>query len=113
VVYALLYHGTVIHNFIGRVSQANQLKDALDVGSSRVRAIADRVSKASLQNQDGFALPSSAMPAPGQTAETAASSAVDLESEMTNLADAQLRYETTSKLLSKAYAQIRASMRDK
>ena len=93
------------------MSSANQLKSALDVGSQRVRAIADRVSKASLQNQDGFALPGAAMPEPGQAA--AASSAVDLESEMTNLADAQLRFEATSKLLTKAYANIRTSMRDK
>ena len=110
-VWALLYPRPVIHNFIGRVSSANQLKSALDVGSQRVRAIADRVSQAALQNQDGFALPSSAMPEPGQ--EAVASSAVDLESEMTNLADAQLRYEATSKLLSKAYAQVRTSMRDR
>jgi len=108
-VYALPYRGTVIHGFIGRVSSANQLKEALDVGSQRVRAIADRVSKASLQNQDGFVLPSASMPAPGTAG--APSSGVDLENEMTNLADAELRYEATSKLLAKAYEQIRASLK--
>jgi flagellar basal body rod protein FlgB len=99
------------NGFIGRVTSANQLKDALDVGSARVRAIADRVSKASLQNQDGFALP--AIPAPGQNAAGAASEAsgVDLETEMTNLADAQLRYEATAKLLAKAYEQVRTSIK--
>lgn len=109
------YQWAVSYGFIGRVSSANQLKDALDVGSQRVRAIADRVSKASLQNQDGFALP--AIPTPGTPAaaeaEAGSGSGVDLETEMTNLADAQLRYEATSKLLSKAYEQIRTSMRDK
>lgn len=101
--------GAVINGFINRVSSVSQLKDALDVQSQRVRSIADRVSKASVQNQDGFALPNpaAAMPAPGS------SSNVDIESEMTNLADAQLRYEATSKLLSTAYAQIRTSLRDK
>ena len=56
----------MMNGFIGRVTPAGLLKDALDVGSQRVRAIADRVSKASLQNQDGFALP--AVPAPGAEA---------------------------------------------
>ncbi|MGI8546786.1 MAG: hypothetical protein ACR2M1_05540 [Gemmatimonadaceae bacterium] len=102
----------MISGFIGRVSSAGQLRDALDVGSQRVRAIADRVSKASLQNQDGFALPGGATGQPG-TSGTTGESGVDLESEMTSLADEQLRYEATSKLLSKAYAQIRTSMRDK
>jgi flagellar basal body rod protein FlgB len=104
----------VSYGFIGRVSSANQLKEALDMGSQRVRAIADRVSKASLQNQDGFALPNASMPAPGQAAQPGATaSGIDIETEMTNLADAQLRFEATSKLLSKAYAQIRTSLRDR
>ncbi|MGI9089631.1 MAG: hypothetical protein ACR2GG_00860 [Gemmatimonadaceae bacterium] len=101
----------MMSGFIGRVSSVGQLRDALDVGSQRVRSIADRVSKASLQNQDGFALPGTGG-ATGQPGSTGASG-VDLESEMTNLADEQLRYEATSKLLAKAYAQIRTSMRDK
>ncbi len=112
VVSPLLYHVSgMLNGFIGRVSSVAQLKDALDVGSARVRAIADRVSRASLQNQDGFTLPS----APGAAGQAGAASAggVDLESEMTNLADEQLRYEATSKLLSKAYAQIRTAMQDK
>lgn len=108
----LLYHASEMMNgFIGRVSSAQQLKDALDVGSQRVRAIADRVSKASLQNQDGFALP-----APGSAVaqpSAAGSGGVDIENEMTNLADEQLRYDATTKLLAKAYAQIRTSMSEK
>jgi flagellar basal body rod protein FlgB len=99
----------VINGFINRVSSVSQLKDALDVQSQRVRSIADRVSKASMQNQDGFALPNpgASMPAPGTAPD------VDIESEMTNLADAQLRFEATSKLLSTAYAQIRTAIQDK
>jgi len=92
--------------FISRVVPAAELKDALDVGSQRVRAIADRVSKASLQNQDGFALPGTA----GATG-AAATSGVDIETEMINLADEQLRYEATSKLLSKAYDQVRTALK--
>ena len=95
----------MITGFIGRVTAAGELKDALDIGSQRVRAIADRVSKASLMNQDGFALPGT----PGATGTT--SSGVDIETEMVNLADEQLRYEATSKLLSKAYEQVRTALK--
>lgn len=101
----------MMNGFIGRVTPAGLLKDALDVGSQRVRAIADRVSKASLQNQDGFALP--AVPAPGAEAAGAggAGGGVDLETEMTSLADEQLRFEATAKLLAKAYEQVRTSLK--
>ena len=86
---------------------AGELKDALDVGTQRVRAIADRVSKASLQNQDGFALPGTA----GANGLPTSSSGVDIETEMISLADEQLRYEATSKLLSKAYDQVRTALK--
>lgn len=75
----------MISGFIGRVSSAGQLKDALDVGSQRVRAIADRVSRASLQNQDGFALPN--LPGAAGQAGATTTGGVDIESEMTHLAD--------------------------
>lgn len=84
-----------------------ELKDALDVGTQRVRAIADRVSKASLQNQDGFALPGTI----GANGLPTNSSGVDIETEMISLADEQLRYEATSKLLSKAYDQVRTALK--
>lgn len=105
----------MINGFIDRVSSAGQLKDALDVGSQRLRGIADRVSKASLQNQDGFALPGEASGQPNSAGPdgSAGASGVDLESEMTDLADAQIRFEATSKLLSKAYEQVRSSLQDK
>ena len=93
--------------FISRVVPASELKDALDVGSQRVRAIADRVSKASLQNQDGFALHGTS----GANGAAAGTSGVDIETEMINLADEQLRYEATSKLLSKAYDQVRTALK--
>lgn len=101
----------MITGFIGRVTPAAELKDALDVGTQRVRAIADRVSKSSLLNQDGFALPG--MPAANGAANGAAmtSAGVDIETEMVNLADEQLRYEATSKLLAKAYDQVRTALK--
>jgi hypothetical protein len=97
----------MITGFISRVVPAGELKEALDIGTQRVRAIADRVSKASLQNQDGFALPGT----PGASGAVAPSSGVDLETEMISLADEQLRYEATSKLLSKAYDQVRTALK--
>jgi len=97
----------MITGFISRVVPAGELKDALDIGTQRVRAIADRVSKASLQNQDGFALPGTA----GANGAVSASSGVDIETEMISLADEQLRYEATSKLLSKAYDQVRTALK--
>jgi len=97
----------MITGFISRVVPAAELKDALDIGTQRVRAIADRVSTASLQNQDGFALPGT----PGASGAVTNSSGVDIESEMISLADEQLRYEATSKLLSKAYDQVRTALK--
>ncbi len=97
----------MINGFIGRVTPAGELKDALDIGTQRVRAIADRVSKASLLNQDGFALPGSA----AVNGAVMTSAGVDIETEMINLADEQLRYEATSKLLAKAYDQVRTALK--
>lgn len=99
----------MLYGFIGRVSPANQLKDALDIGSQRVRVIADRVAKASMKGADGFALPAENAVA-GSTEQ---GEPVDLEAEMVSLADEQLRFESTAKLLQKAYEQIRASMRER
>ncbi len=95
--------------FIGRVSSANHLKAALDVSSQRTRVIADRVARASLQQPNGgFALPVENAPAgsPEQ-------GPIDLEAEMVSLADEQLRYEATARLLQKTYQGIRNSLRDR
>jgi len=100
----------MIHGFFGRVSAANQLKGALDVGSSRTRAIADRVAKATMNNADGFAMPD----ANGQVGDVPqVGEPVDLEAEMVSLADQQLRFEATARLLQKAYEQVRMSIRER
>jgi hypothetical protein len=93
----------MLFGFINRVSPALQLKQGLDASTERTRAIADRVAKATLGNADGFALPAGPGVAPGQ--------AVDLEKEMTNLADEQLHYQATAKLLEKTYEQLRSSLK--
>jgi len=98
----------VLFGIIGRTTNANDLKDALDLSAQRTRMIASRVSQASLNNGSGFALPVD--PATGQPA---AGGDVDMEAEMTSLADEQVRYDATEKLLEKAYAQLRTSYKDK
>lgn len=97
----------MLFGVIGRTTNANDLKDALDLSAQRTRAIASRVAQASLQNGNGFALPVD--PTTGKPAE---GDAVDLEVEMTSLADEQVRYDATEKLLEKMYAQLRTSMKN-
>jgi flagellar basal body rod protein FlgB len=96
----------VFFGIIGRTTNANDLKDALDLSAQRTRAIASRVAQSSVNGNNGFALP-----VDPKTGAPVASDDVDLEQEMTSLADEQLRYETTEKLLEKTYAQLRASMK--
>ena len=95
----------MLFGIIGRTTNANDLKDALDLSAMRTRGIASRVAQASLNGGNGFALPVD--PATGQPA---AGDPVDLEAEMTSLADEQVRYEATEKLLEKAYAQLRTAI---
>jgi flagellar basal body rod protein FlgB len=96
----------MLYGFIGRVSAANQLKEGLDTGVERTRLIADRVSKATLANRDGFAIPlENAEPGSNEDG------LVDLESEMVSLADEQIRFEATARLLEKAYQRVRSSIR--
>jgi hypothetical protein len=92
----------MLFGFFNRVSGAPQLKDALDVSAQRVRAIAQRVSAASVQGQQGFQLPDGTTGAP-----------IDLEAEMTSLADEQLRQEATLKLLEGTYTRLRMSIRER
>jgi flagellar basal body rod protein FlgB len=100
----------MLFGFINRVSSAASLREGLDASSARARGIADRVAKASMQNADGFALAAT-------TAESAQGAQpgppVDLEAEMVSLADEQLRYEATAKLLEKTYQKLRMSIRDR
>ena len=94
----------MLFGFFGRVSNAPQLRDGLDASAQRVRGIAQRVAGATLANGSGFAVP-------GESG--AESTAVNLEQEMTSLADEQYRYEATAKLLEKAYQKIRISIRER
>jgi hypothetical protein len=104
----------MLYGFFNRVAGTVPLRESLDASSQRTRLIADRVAKATLQNQgppvqgqDGFALP-----APLADPASGGEGPIDLESEMVSLADEQLHFETTARLLQRAYQQIRASLRD-
>jgi hypothetical protein len=101
---------SMLFGFINRVSGAAQLRQGLDTSAARTRGIADRVAKASLGNGDGFALPE---PGAVNAGAAPAQAGVDVESEMVSLADEQLRYEATAKLLEKTYAQLRTTIRDR
>jgi hypothetical protein len=104
------HHGTaMLYGFIGRVSAANDLKQGLDVSGQRARMIADRVAKATMAGADGFATRLDGL----RGAVPDADEPVDLEAEMVSLADEQLRYEATARLLQKAYQNIRTSLRDR
>ncbi|HEY4219218.1 MAG TPA: hypothetical protein VGM67_18875 [Gemmatimonadaceae bacterium] len=92
-------------NVIGRTTNANDLKDALDLSAQRTRAIASRVAQATIDG-NGFALP-----VDSTTGQPAAGDPVDLESEMTALADEQVRYDATESLLQKTYTQFRAAIK--
>jgi hypothetical protein len=98
----------MLYGFFGRVSAAPQLNQGLDTGVQRTRVIADRVAKATLNGPDGFALPQLEAE-PGTDHE----GPVDLEAEMVTLADEQIRFEMTSRLLQKTYQTIRLSLRDR
>ena len=98
----------MLYGFFGRVTQSENLREAMDVSTQRSRLIADRVSKATLLNGDGFALPEE-----GADPGTMQEGPIDLEAEMVSLADEQLYFEATTRLLQKAYEQIRSSLRDR
>ena len=94
----------MLYGFIGRVSNAPQLRDALSASNQRIAGISQRVSAASMNQQSGFAIP-------GGTG--APASAVDVEAEMTSLADEALRKEAIIKLLDGAYEKLRMTIRDR
>ncbi|HXT19063.1 MAG TPA: hypothetical protein VN706_25775 [Gemmatimonadaceae bacterium] len=95
----------MLFGIIGRTTNANDLKDALDLSAQRTRAIASRVAQASV-NGNGFSLPID--PTTGQPDPSAQA---DLETDMTALADEQVRSDAMTKLLQKAYEQLRTSIK--
>jgi flagellar basal body rod protein FlgB len=95
----------MLFGFIDRVTSASSLKTSLDRSVERSRGIADRVSKASLQNGDGFSLEAN-----GKNASPNANP-INVEDEMIALADEQIRFLATSRLLEKTYASLRGAIK--
>lgn len=93
-------------NLVARTTGADTLKASLDASVQRTRVIADRVSRAS-SSPRGFMLPADG------SAGADADGPIDLESEMVSLADEQLRFDATAKLLRDTYAGLRESLKDR
>jgi len=91
----------MLFGFIDRVTSASPLKAALDRSVERSRGIADRVSKAGV--------PTFALDASGKPVQQA--SPVNVEDEMIALADEQVRFLATSRLLEKTYASLRGAIK--
>ena len=96
----------MLFGVLARATNANDLKDALDLSSTRTRAIAQRVAQSTVNG--GTASPCRSTRPPAQPTQT---DQVDMEAEMTSLADEQVRYEATAKLLEKTYAQLRTAIK--
>lgn len=95
----------MLKGLIGRSTSVGTLKDGLDASMRRTQTIAHRVANASTPGAGGFAGALDGTLAAGEAA------GVDLEQEMVALADEQLRYDATARLLRKVYDQVRASVR--
>ena len=96
----------MLFGLIDRVTNASPLRGALDQSVARTRGINDRIAKASLNNSDGFALA-----AGDGDVELANGNPVDVEQEMIGLADEQLRFLTTAKLLERTYQSLRSAIK--
>jgi len=92
----------MLFGFFGRVSNAPQLKDTLDASTQRIRAIAHRVAGGATE-----AFPF-ALPEPPANASRTAS----LEAEMTTLANEQVRFEASARLLERTYQRIRLGLKE-
>lgn len=95
----------MLFGLVDRTTSSTSLKGALDRSVERSRGIADRVSKATVQNGDGFALEAKARTAQPDI------NPVNVEDEMTALADEQIRFLATARLLEKTYSSLRRSIK--
>ncbi len=98
----------MIRGLFGNETLTFRLRGGLEETSATHRGIAGRVAnalQASANSDFADALN-------GQAAAQAVSEE-DLQRDMASLADTQLRYEATAKLLQKAYADLRTAIRDR
>ena len=97
----------MIRSLFGPNTVTSMLRGGLEETSATQRGIAARVAKATEASAQGdFAAELKAKTgAPGAE--------VDLQTEMANLADTQIRYEASAKLLTSAYGQLRIAITDR
>lgn len=97
----------MIRELFGPSSKYAMLRTGLDQATAAQRRIANRV--ANITNgtaNDGFAAQLSKQQGGARVKEA------DLERSMVELADTQLRFDATAKLLQRAYANIRTALRN-
>jgi flagellar basal body rod protein FlgB len=99
----------MLHGLMGADTSAGRLKEALDASSERIRGIAHRVANAT--NASGQSFADTLDGAAGRDPATADGEPVDLEAEMTALANEQIRNEASSDLLRRIYRQLHTSVR--
>ena len=95
----------MLARLLGNNSLASSLKVGLDASTRAVRDIGHRVANADTPGGSSFE-------GVLREEEQAAGAEVDLEREMVALADEQLRFEATSRLLQSTYRQLRSSVRE-
>ncbi len=95
----------MLFGIFSRTGQSDALRAQLDASAQRTRDIAGRVARASISadGRGGFSLNSP----DGDPAADGDAGEVNIENEMASLADEQLRYDATAKLLEQTYTQFR------
>ncbi len=94
----------MINHVMGPGTTTADLRQHLTSSMERTRAGADRIANAFNGNDASF---TDALDA----AQNGEAEAVDVETEMIRLADEQIRFDAMSRMLSKVYQQVRASVR--
>ena len=98
----------MLGRLLGPSSTVGMLKEGLDETSQRLRGIAHRVANVTNGVDDGFG---NAMEQVAQNGVTEPQGVVDLEREMVELANEQIRFDASATLLQRMYAQLRASLK--
>ena len=97
----------MIRELFGPSSKYAMLRTGLDQATAAQRRIANRVANiTSGAANGGFATELARQQAGARTREA------DLEKSMVELADTQIRFDATAKLLQRAYAGIRTALRN-
>ena len=96
----------MIRSLFGPTTVTSMLRGGLEETSATQRGIAARVAQASASSTQGDFASQLEGATRRQTPE------VDLQQEMAALADTQIRYEASAKLLNGAYAKLRNAIRN-